>query len=81
MGKEYKKIRKRKWRVDSNGKVISYYQKKQNHCGCGSNCYHYEYDGTDVYIVCNACFSDLFSVKPEYRQEYIDNNEWKYLET
>ena len=77
MGKDYRKIRKRKWLVGSDGNVKTFFQSKGNHCGCGSNCYHYEYDGTDVYIVCNGCYSDLYSVKPEYRQEYIDNNEWK----
>ena len=77
MSKDYRKIRKRKWLVDDDGYAITYFQKKRNHCNCGSNCYHYEYDGTDIFIVCNGCSSDLYSVKPEYREEYIDRGEWK----
>ena len=33
---------------------------QRNPCGCGSNCYHYEFDGENIYGVCNACGRDIY---------------------
>ena len=50
--------------------------KTKNPCGCGSNCFHYEDDGTDIYGVCNACGEDIYQVKPEYVEEYRQTGVW-----
>lgn len=58
---DYKKVRKVQY--DEKGKQIMTYMVpngEKNPCGCGSNCFHYEYDGNDIYCVCNACNADLF---------------------
>lgn len=51
---------------------------KNNPCGCGSNCYHYEYDRIDnkVYGVCNCCGVDIYEVKEEYMDEKIHTGKW-----
>lgn len=51
-----------------------------NSCGCGSNCYHLEFDGTHVYGVCNACHRDVYEVKPEYIEKYLAKGIWKKCE-
>ena len=48
----------------------------KNPCGCGSNCFHYEDNGTDIYGVCNACGEDIYRVKPEYIEEFRQTGEW-----
>ena len=62
-----------------SGNVWCYYTKENNPCGCGSNCYHYEYDGTHVIGVCNACKSDIYMIKDEYTQEYLNKGVWKNM--
>lgn len=58
--------------------VWTYYTSNtQNPCECGSNCYHYEYDGQKVIGVCNACSQDIYEVKSEYVQEYLDKGIWE----
>ena len=44
---------------------------------CSSNCYHYEYDGQKIIGVCNGCGRDIYEVKPEYVQEYLDKGIWE----
>lgn len=64
-------------RHPDSGNIWTYYtSSKKNPCGCGSNCYHYEFDGTRVVGVCNACQQDVYEVKPEYTQEYLDKGSW-----
>lgn len=48
-----------------------------NPCGCGSNCYHYEYNGEKIYGVCNACKTDIYEVKIEYIKEKLKQGVWK----
>ena len=55
----------------------SYLNGRRNPCGCGSNCFHYEYDGEEVIGVCNGCWKDIYVVKPEYRQEYLKKGRWE----
>lgn len=49
----------------------------RNPCGCGSNCYHLEYDGEKIYGVCNACGIDIYEIKDEYVKEKLDQGIWK----
>ena len=55
-----------------------YYSKENNPCGCGSNCYHLEYDRSDdkIYCVCNGCKSDIYEIKEEYIKENLDKGVW-----
>lgn len=45
-------------------------------CSCGANVYHYEYDGENIYGVCNGCGKDLYIVKPEHIDEYLKQGVW-----
>ena len=63
--------------ADTNDIWTYYNPEMGNPCGCGSNCYHYEYDGKRVIGVCNACNQDIYEVKPEYVKEYLDNGVWE----
>ena len=56
-----------------------YYTKEMNPCRCGSNCQHYEYDGKNVFVVCNGCWSDLAIIKPEYAEEYLNKGIWRNM--
>lgn len=59
--------------------IWSYFVPGENNpCGCGSNCYHLEYDGANVFGVCNACESDIYEVKPEYTEQYLKDGIWKF---
>ena len=61
--------------------ITSFFNKEVrfNPCMCGSNCTHYEYDGTTVYQVCNSCSADLSYVKPEYTQKYLEKGVWRKM--
>lgn len=63
---------------DGEQNVWTYYVAKQaNPCGCGSNCYHYEFDGKDIFGVCNACHEDVYQIKEEFIEEYLERGVWK----
>ena len=49
-----------------------------NPCGCGSNCFHYEYDKARniIYGVCNVCDIDIYEVKKEYIAEELRIGKW-----
>ena len=49
----------------------------QESCLCGSNVYHYEYDGKKIYGVCNACSEDIYILKDEYVEETLTKGIWK----
>ena len=49
----------------------------QERCLCGFNVYHYEYDGKDIYGVCNGCGQDCYSVKEEYVNKRLSEGIWK----
>lgn len=76
--KRYKNPKPRKiQRYPDTKNVWTYYDPEmKNPCNCGSNCYHYEYDGQRVIGVCNACERDIYEVKSEYVQEYLDKGVW-----
>lgn len=58
------------------GEIHSFIVKAQrNPCGCGSNCFHKEFDGKTLYGVCNACDRDIYEFK--WDENYIKNSEWK----
>ena len=63
---------------DSNNIWCYYDGDENNPCGCGSNCYHYEYDLIDkkIYGVCNACGTDIYEVKEEYTDERLHTGQW-----
>lgn len=50
----------------------------KNPCGCGSNCFHYEYDKVlnKIYGVCNCCNTDIYEVKEEYIKEKLSTGKW-----
>ena len=49
---------------------------QRNPCGCGSNCYHEEYDGEKVIGVCNACNQDIYEMKPECAKDELKRETW-----
>ncbi|MBO5387556.1 MAG: hypothetical protein J6A59_05375 [Lachnospiraceae bacterium] len=74
-----KKIKPRKIQHYATGGMWCYFVKdERNPCGCGSNCYHKEYD-TDaniIYCVCNACNSEIYTVKDEYTKNDLSKGTW-----
>lgn len=63
---------------EDDGKVWCYYSRDSlNPCGCGSNCYHYEFDGKKIYGVCNACDTDIYEMKNEFVKEKLKQGIWK----
>lgn len=70
-------VRKVQHYADSKGIWCYYDGEENNPCGCGSNCYHYEYDGEKIYGVCNACKTDIYEMKPEYVEEKLKQGVWK----
>lgn len=71
-----KQPRKRQYYLDEPDKLWNYYIGGQC-CSCGANVYHYEYDGKDIYGVCNACGKDLYIVKEEYVNKRLNEGVWK----
>lgn len=57
-------------------KVWEYYQPKTV-CACGCNVYHYEYDGKNIYSICNACGEIVGVVRNEYTEELLNKGIWK----
>lgn len=49
----------------------------QERCSCGANVFHYEYDGKDIYGVCNGCGKDHYVVKEEYVNKRLSEGIWK----
>lgn len=65
---------------DGDNGIWCYFIKgEKNPCGCGSNCYHYEYDAVakKIYGVCNACNRDIYEVKEENVQELLGKGIWQ----
>ena len=63
---------------DDDEEIWQYADKERNPCGCGSNCFHYEYDRINnvIYGVCNACEKDIYIVKEEYMNEKLHTGKW-----
>ena len=68
----------KKYYSDNTDKVHSYWNGgKRNPCNCGSNLYHYEYDGTNISGICNNCGTKLYEMKEEYVEECLKEGFWK----
>ena len=63
---------------DSEGAWSYFISGQKNPCGCGSNLYHYQYDGNILYGVCNTCGSDIYEIKDEYVEEQLNKGIWKF---
>ncbi len=64
---------------EDSGNMWQYFDGDENNpCGCGSNCYHYEYDRIDnkIYGVCNCCGTDIYEMKEEYVDEKLQTGHW-----
>ena len=48
----------------------------KNPCGCGSNCYHYEYDGKRVIGVCNGCGADIYELNGDLVEGRLAEGVW-----
>lgn len=66
---------------DDPDMIWSYYIPQiRNPCGCGSNCYHYEYDGRRVVGVCNGCDADIYTVEEKLIGDYLMEGIWKEID-
>lgn len=63
---------------DSEGVWSYFISGQKNPCGCGSNLYHYQYDGEKLYCVCNSCSCDIYEIREEYIEELLDKGVWKF---
>ena len=62
-----------------DGHLHTYYtSESSNPCGCGSNCFHYEYDTQTkkMYGVCNTCKQDVYDATDAYTQELLQTGKW-----
>lgn len=67
----------KKYYIDEPDTVHCYLNSRRNSCGCGSNLFHYEYNGTNIYGVCNACETRIYEIKEEYIEECLKEGFWK----
>jgi hypothetical protein len=69
--------RMKQYYLDDRDSIHTYFTHDRNPCGCGSNCYHKEYDPDDekVYGVCNACNMDIYEY--EDTEEVLGEGIWK----
>lgn len=77
--KNHKQTRRLTQCYEDSENIWQYYDSdEKNPCGCGSNCYHYEYDRIDnkVYGVCNCCGTDIYEIKEEYMNEKLHTGKW-----
>ncbi len=51
-------------------------ENQKNPCGCGSNMFHYEYDDSKIYGVCNACGEKIYTVAEPFVKEYLEMGKW-----
>lgn len=68
---------------DEDGDIKSYFIRDEiNPCGCGSNCYHHQYDKKSdiIYCVCNACNLDIYTIKKQYKDETLNKDRWLELQ-
>lgn len=68
---------KRKIQYYSDKNLVWNYYLSEERCSCGCNVYHYEYDGTEIYGVCNACNKDIYLVKNENVNETLNTGIWR----
>lgn len=48
-----------------------------NPCGCGCNLYHLEYDGSEVFTVCNSCGKDIAIIEKNQAKELLKQGSWR----
>ena len=58
--------------------VWQYYNDYSNACGCGSNCFHLEYDRNvdKIYGVCNCCNKNIYVINEEYKETKLKQGKW-----
>ena len=63
---------------NTNNLWTIYNAESSNSCGCGSNCFHYEYDRNKdtIYAVCNGCNFDINEVKKSYNKLLLSKGNW-----
>lgn len=71
-----KQPRKRQYYLDKQDKLWNHYIVDLC-CSCGANVYHYEYDGNEMYGVCNGCGKDVYVVKEECIDKRLKEGIWK----
>lgn len=63
---------------DEKGNLENYWVRgEKNPCGCGSNLFHYQYDGDTIVCVCNSCKAEIYTIKDEYKEEELKKGVWK----
>ena len=63
---------------EDSGNIWQYYNEFGNPCGCGSNCYHFEYDRIDgeIYGVCNCCNKNVYIVDKQFKDGKLKQGKW-----
>lgn len=70
-------LRKKKQYYKDTNDIICLYTLKGHSCSCGSDTYYYEYDGNDIFGICNDCEKTLYKVKDEYIKDKLEEGIWK----
>lgn len=68
--------RKKQYYEDETGLWTYLIKGVRNPCGCGSNCYHQEYDGKNIICVCNACGQDIYEIKEDHIEDMLNTGVW-----
>lgn len=60
------------------GILWQYLCNKEHACSkCGSNVYHHEYDGENIWGICNSCGNEMYMLKEEFVKSDLAEGEWK----
>ena len=73
-------IKERKKQYSANGTFIKSRVRfnSNNPCGCGCNLYHLEYDGSEVFTVCNSCGKDIAIIEKNQAKELVKQGSWRW---
>lgn len=66
----------KKIKYHDNGNLWEYILKGFR-CNCGANVFHYVFDGSVVFGVCNGCGRAVWKIKPEFTNKELSEGVWK----
>lgn len=72
-------IKERKKQYNANGTCVKSRARfnDNNPCECVCNLYHLEYDGSEVFTVCNSCEKDIAIIEKNQVKELLKQVSWR----
>lgn len=73
-------IKERKKQYNANGTCVKSRARfnDNNPCECVCNLYHLEYDGSEVFTVCNSCEKDIAIIEKNQAKELLKQVSWRW---